>query len=338
MKIFISGSTGFIGKEVVNTLAKENHELFLLIRKKSLEKAKKIFTQDNIKFVQGDLVNPQILDKIEELSELQGVECILHIAALYDLQALSKDVDNINTLGTKHLLTLSSKLSSLKSFHHISSYVVSKGSSNLISPYDFTDMKNADPYSRSKIKSEKEVIGFFKNKDTKLRIYRPGIVIAKYTQPKEFKLDGPYLFQEILSNFKLILNVTGKIFKIPLPFSESAIVPIVSLDFVSQIIKKSIESKNESKTRSYHLVSKDHIPVREVIETLFDNLEMPVEFIGLKADFIFKLIFKLIKAPSNLIQFMYDESIYCTKTLDEDFNDLEYCSEERLLEIISLNT
>ena len=35
MKIFITGATGYIGTQVVNRLAKTNHEFFCLARKNS---------------------------------------------------------------------------------------------------------------------------------------------------------------------------------------------------------------------------------------------------------------------------------------------------------------
>lgn len=53
MKIFITGGAGFIGRHIVQMLAKKNHRLLLLSR--NLARDKKVFPFKNITFLKGDL-------------------------------------------------------------------------------------------------------------------------------------------------------------------------------------------------------------------------------------------------------------------------------------------
>ncbi|MFB6341614.1 SDR family oxidoreductase [Saccharicrinis sp. FJH62] len=102
MKIFVTGATGFIGKQLVLRLVDEGHEVHALFR--SPEKKKEL-VQPGIKFFKGDILDPDSLDKA-----LAGCEIVFHLAAFARLW--DKDPDSwyrINVTGTENVLQASKK-------------------------------------------------------------------------------------------------------------------------------------------------------------------------------------------------------------------------------------
>jgi dTDP-6-deoxy-L-talose 4-dehydrogenase (NAD+) len=76
MKIFVTGGTGFIGKPTVKLLAKQGHELLLLVPRAEITR-RDLVGNTNIKFVAGDLSNlGRVKGKIEGFRPV----VVLHMA------------------------------------------------------------------------------------------------------------------------------------------------------------------------------------------------------------------------------------------------------------------
>ncbi|MDO4666244.1 MAG: NAD(P)-dependent oxidoreductase [Streptococcus sp.] len=73
MKIFLTGGTGFLGKAVVKRLLKDNHELYILSRKKPTDS---IYNNSKITIINGSLENIEVWK-----STLSNIEIIIHMAA-----------------------------------------------------------------------------------------------------------------------------------------------------------------------------------------------------------------------------------------------------------------
>jgi nucleoside-diphosphate-sugar epimerase len=72
MNIFITGGTGFIGKRIVRGLCDHYETVYLLVRKKSLNKAKITFSNiENIVLVEGDLTENDILYSLDDFYKLK---------------------------------------------------------------------------------------------------------------------------------------------------------------------------------------------------------------------------------------------------------------------------
>lgn len=76
MKIFITGATGFIGKQVVNLLLKTDHELICLVRKRS--RHTEIPPSPRMNIIEGD-----IRDKPSLVKGMQGCDWVINLAGLY---------------------------------------------------------------------------------------------------------------------------------------------------------------------------------------------------------------------------------------------------------------
>lgn len=97
MKVFITGSTGFIGSFVVQKLSQTDHELHCLVRKGSnASLLEKIGAQQ----VEGDLT-----DKGSLLEGMKGCDWVVNIAAAYEFWLPKKDIyHNVNVTGTRNVM------------------------------------------------------------------------------------------------------------------------------------------------------------------------------------------------------------------------------------------
>jgi len=142
MKIFLTGATGFIGKNLVPFF--KEHEIFCLVR--SREKFESI-KRDNVFPVYGDIR--------DELPGLPEVDVIIHNAGV--VRCPSKEYYEVNSEGTSALLRKAKKIKTLKKFVFISSQAAS-GPAPLSRPAEESDeLCPVSDYGKSKVLAEKFV-------------------------------------------------------------------------------------------------------------------------------------------------------------------------------------
>ena len=95
-RIFITGSTGFIGQKLAKNLADEGHEVVALIRSKA--KAKNL-EHDRISMVEGDLFAKEAL-----LQGMEGCDEVYHLAAFASVWAKDNTFERVNIDGTLNIL------------------------------------------------------------------------------------------------------------------------------------------------------------------------------------------------------------------------------------------
>ncbi|WP_372654725.1 SDR family oxidoreductase [Halobacteriovorax sp.] len=312
MKLFITGATGFLGSELIPKLAGECEHLYLLVRKKSLSKAKfKFADYKNISFIIGDLTNPDLIEgQFDDL--LEEVDTILHMGAYYDLEGSHKACFTQNIQGTLNLLFFASLCKNLKSLHYISTVAVSgnfKGEfleDNFIHKEDFSN-----EYSKTKWEAER-LVRTWKG-EAKVRIYRPGIIIGNSKTGEFDKVDGPYYFWKTLSNFKAIAPLISKLPFLPMPINKSATLPIISIDNAARLIRNGIFLDNDFQLMTFHLV--EHL-----CPNVFDLIGESLEEFSISADIkvinrhpLIDKTFEVLGLPKEIIHYMVTPIDYSVK-------------------------
>ncbi|MGI0011316.1 MAG: NAD-dependent epimerase/dehydratase family protein [Nitrosopumilaceae archaeon] len=105
MKILVTGGAGFIGTNLVNRLAKENHEIVIFDnlstgRNENLAALEK---HGNVKFQQGDIRNVHDLEKLFKTR----FDTVFHLSAIVGVSNYMADplkVVDVNVMGTKNIL------------------------------------------------------------------------------------------------------------------------------------------------------------------------------------------------------------------------------------------
>ena len=114
--IFLTGSTGILGKPLLKKLVNEGHTVYALSRNKIYDD---FLNSNNAKVINGDLVSDDIYEQLREKS----IEAIFHVAGVN--KKCQKDPSSMfrtNIEGTKQMLELGNRLN-IEKFVYTSSAV-----------------------------------------------------------------------------------------------------------------------------------------------------------------------------------------------------------------------
>ncbi|MHB8545727.1 MAG: NAD-dependent epimerase/dehydratase family protein [Nitrosotalea sp.] len=110
MKVLVTGGAGFIGTNLVNKLAKENHEIVIFdnLSTGRNENLTQLQRYANVKFHPGDIRNISDLDKVFQ----NKFDVVFHLSAVVGVSNYMSDplkVVDVNIMGTKNILEFSIK-------------------------------------------------------------------------------------------------------------------------------------------------------------------------------------------------------------------------------------
>lgn len=210
MKLLVTGGAGFIGSNFIHYWLNKYPEdsiinLDLLTYAGNLENLKELESNPNYKFVQGDICDAQLVNKL-----VKEVDVIVHFAAEshVDRSILnSADFIRTNVEGTRVLLE-AAKNNGNKRFHHIStdevfgalSFDSPKFSEN--TPYD-----PRSPYSASKAASDHLVRAYYHTHGLPITISNCSNNYGPYQHPEKLI---PHFITNLIEGKKVTVYGEGK--------------------------------------------------------------------------------------------------------------------------------
>jgi NAD(P)-dependent dehydrogenase (short-subunit alcohol dehydrogenase family)/thioester reductase-like protein len=284
MAYFVTGSTGFIGSNLVPLLLTRasrrsgaGAEIHLLVRESSRERLEALIDEwggaaprarSLIKPVVGDLLEPLLGVAPEALGRLRGRSFthFFHLAALYDLTA-SEELNRLtNVEGTTNALTLAGELGA-RHFHHVSSIAVAGGYRGTFTEEMFDAGQSLEhAYQRTKFEAERLVR---ETSPVPWRIYRPAVVIGDSRTGRIDKVDGPYYLFPLLKRAHQLLPTW-----LPLLGPELGATNIVPVDYVVSALDH-IAHRPSLDRRAFHLVQASPQRVVDVINIFAQVAEAP---------------------------------------------------------------
>jgi NAD(P)-dependent dehydrogenase (short-subunit alcohol dehydrogenase family) len=235
MNYFVTGATGFIGRNLVRRLLKREGTVYALVRAGSrgrLEELRTSFGPDGARVVpiSGELAAPGLGVSEEDLLTLRGdVDHFFHLAAIYDMTAGAEAQEVANVEGTRHAVELAGAIEA-GCFHQISSIAVAglyKGEWRE-DMFDEAQHLDTHPYFRTKHESERVVR---EESARPWRVYRPGIVVGDSRTGEIDKVDGPYYAFKLLQQARRVLPTW-----LPAIGIEGGEINIVPVDYVADAI------------------------------------------------------------------------------------------------------
>ncbi|HVQ58049.1 MAG TPA: SDR family oxidoreductase [Solirubrobacterales bacterium] len=235
MNYFITGATGFIGRNLVQRLLQREGTIYALVRAGSrgrLEELRTSWGADGARIVPiaGDLAQPGLGVSEEDLLTLRGdVDHFFHLAAIYDMTVGAEAQEIANVEGTRHAVELAGGIEA-GCFHQVSSIAAAglyRGEWRE-DMFDEAERLDTHPYFRTKHESERVVR---EESRRPWRVYRPGIVVGDSRSGEIDKVDGPYYFFKLLQRARKVLP--GWLPGLGVEGGEINIVPV---DFVADAI------------------------------------------------------------------------------------------------------
>jgi short-subunit dehydrogenase len=282
MSYFVTGATGFIGRNLVARLLQREGTIYALVRAGSrgrLEELRTGWGADGARVVPvaGDLTQPGLAVSEEDMVAMRGeIDHFFHLAAIYDITADADAQQAANVEGTRHALELAGSVEA-GCFHQVSSIAAAglyKGEWRE-DMFDEAERLDTNPYFRTKHESERLVREEYSRP---WRVYRPGIVVGDSRTGQIDKVDGPYYFFKALQRARRVLPSW-----LPTVGIEGGEINIVPVDYVAAAIDH-IAHQPDLDGRAFHLTDPNPKSAGEVINLFAKAADAPQMAVRLDAE------------------------------------------------------
>jgi dihydroflavonol-4-reductase len=295
MKIFITGATGFIGKQVLEQLKTTEHEIFCLVRKTNPTIAE--LRSSGIHVIEGDVVN-----KSSILDGMKGCDWVINLANIYSFWEPDKTVFKaVNVEGTRNVMECALENKVSKVVHVSSGIIYGKPAEIPINENTKPGLKRFSKYARTKYEGDQIVWDLYNQKNLPLVVVYPAAVIG----PGDPKASGEY----VAGLVKKTLPATV--------FSKSVLTWVHVKDVAAAIIKAIEKSNNigEKYIIGKHQISfKDfNKMISEISGVSLPLISMP-DFLSLSSAYFFTGFSDIIKKPP-----LWGMAIDQMKTMKEGF-------------------
>ncbi len=273
MSAFVTGGTGFIGKQLVRRLLERDGEpVYVLVCRPTPELIaglKEFWGEgaDRVTLIEGDISKPDLGVAAEDARKLEGkIDHFFHLAAVYDLTADPAQVISANVAGVANALAFAKSVKA-GCFHHVSSIAAAGLYDGVFREDMFEEARGLEhPYFSSKHKGEGLV-----RAETEIpwRIYRPGVVVGDSKTGEIDKIDGPYYF------FKLIQKLREAVPSwVPMIGIEGGRINVVPVDFVVAAMDR-LAHLDGLDGRTFHLTDPSPLRVGDMLNVLANAAHAP---------------------------------------------------------------
>ncbi|BDC59959.1 MULTISPECIES: alpha/beta fold hydrolase [Bacillus] len=309
--VFLIGGTGFIGKQLVEELAKENVNILLLVRSKI--KATRIFQERGIlkesvmHFVEGDLTKVDLGLSAEDQERVLKTDVIIHAGGPMDIQATSKEAASIFLNGAKHISELAKSIhqsKGLQQFIHVVGYMSPFDDQNSKIAIDVFEegndyLKIKNPYERTKfladlyIRQQASAVGY------PLSVINPPTVVGSSQTGSTEQIAGLGLLVKSMRRGLMPVIPGGKDYRLPLISNDEF------AKFIVQVFKL-----EQPAIQTYTLVEdKEHDQnVAGLLSMMSESMNMKAPSISVPMPLMKAImksgVSKLTNIPSDGLNFM----------------------------------
>ncbi|MEN2445491.1 alpha/beta fold hydrolase [Bacillus sp. FSL W8-0629] len=309
--VFLIGGTGFIGKQLVEELAKEDVNILLLVRSKS--KATRIFQERGIlkesvmHFVEGDLTKIDLGLSPEDKERVLKTDVMIHAGGPMDIQATSKEAASVFLNGAKHISELAKSIHQLKGlqqFIHVVGYMSPFDDQNSKIAIDVFEegndyLKIKNPYERTKfladlyIRQQASAVGY------PLSVINPPTVVGSSQTGSTEQIAGLGLLVKSMRRGLMPVIPGGKDYRLPLISNDEF------AKFIVQVFKL-----EQPAIQTYTLVEdKEHDQnVAGLLSIMSESMNMKAPSISVPMPLMKAImksgVSKLTNIPSDGLNFM----------------------------------
>jgi len=290
MSYFVTGGTGFIGRNLIDQLLNRKGTVHVLVRKGSKKKFNDLVKERwadhsrRVVAISGDLTKANLGLSQADIDRLGGkIKHFFHLAAIYDISADEHSNQAANIDGTRHAIQAAEKLKA-GCFHHTSSIAAAGLYQGTFREDMFEEATGLHhPYFRTKHDSEGLVR---QHCSIPWRVYRPGIVVGHSKTGEIDKIDGPYYFFKLIQKMRRMLPPW-----VPTLGLEGGRINLVPVDFVASAMDH-IAHKPKLDGQCFHLTDPNPKRIGEVMNLFAQAAHAPLMSMRVDAR-----LFSFIPAP-----------------------------------------
>jgi thioester reductase-like protein/short-subunit dehydrogenase involved in D-alanine esterification of teichoic acids len=268
MRYVVTGGTGFIGRRVVSQILArhDDAEVWVLVRRESLARFERLAVEwgERAKALVGDLTAANLGLTDEAVTELDGVDHIVHCAAIYDITADEASQRAANVEGTRAVIDLARRLDA--TLHHVSSIAVAGTYHGEFTEDDFDVAQDLPtPYHQTKFEAEllvRSAAGL------RYRVYRPAVVVGDSRTGEMDKVDGPYYFFGLLAKLAVLPRFT------PMVLPDTGRTNIVPVDYVVDALVELMHADGRD-GQTFHLTAPKTIGLRGIYRGVAEAAGLP---------------------------------------------------------------
>jgi|GEM_PF-594702 len=192
-KVLVTGSAGTVGNYIVQNLLNSGYEVRGVDIRPTPTNEFSNTPTDKLEIVTGDLTDKEFARKVVE-----GVDAVIHTAALLDIALSYKELAPLNVMAVRYLYE-SAKSNNVKVFVHFSSGSIYSPEGILVT--EETPIRTKSPYEQTKAESEDLLRVLGTDRKVPFVILRPGLI---YGPRGRFLANGfsavPAIFKYLLGN------------------------------------------------------------------------------------------------------------------------------------------
>lgn len=250
MKVLVTGAAGFLGGHLVDMLLERGDEVRAMVR--PVEDATRLKSLASVEVMRGDLTDAQSLK-----NAVKDMQHVYNVAARTGPWGLEKDYNAVNVWGVADLIT-SAMDAGVQRIVHTSSITVYGHHLHGIVTEDHPFHAEDNPYSRTKIASEKLIADMVKERGAPVVTVRPAWIYG----PRDNASFGRFVS----------LVDAGKGFIIG---SGANVVPVVYVRDVAQGLIKAANAGEHAVGRVYTIADDRRVTQSEYLNMIADFLEVP---------------------------------------------------------------
>ena len=274
MKVFVTGGTGFIGKNTVERLIDSGHECVCLIRNPH---KKAVLNDLGVQFANGNVTDKQSL-----IEGMEGCDAVINLANVFSLWEPDNSLyTKINVDGTRNVMEAALQ-SKIQKVLHVSSIVTWGLTPD--SPFNEKSPigEHTSEYARTKYEGDQVAWNLYRNEGLPLVMIYPCAVTGA-NDPKPL---GDHI--------KLLINR-----KMPIRGLESTIFTYVHVNDVAKAIVRALEK--EGNIGEGYIIGKEQCSVGDINKWISEISGVPLPFISIP-NFMVKLNAFFLTAFASIIK------------------------------------
>lgn len=270
MNIFLTGGTGFIGKQVLTRLVAQEHRVYALVRDvnrfaRTLH-ALRLGKSAPVIPIQGDLTKPELGMNPNDRKRVLQADMIIHAGGPMNIQLDQCDAERSFLHPAWTLAALAAdihRLKGLRQFIHVVGFMSPYDEQNFMAGHDLT--VHAPPYERMKFQADLYLRQALQAEGIPLSTVNPSVVIGDSFSGKTEQIGGLSILVEAVRRNLMPFAPGGKRDWIPMVHLDHA------ADFIANLVHEHVPASN-----TYYLLDakKNSPSVRELIGGIADELQV----------------------------------------------------------------